>query len=346
MIRIRDLARHLDISIGTVSRALNDKSDVNPQTRAKVQAAAAKLGYSPNQSGRSLRRGQTDLVGMIIPTGVDDRLISGVFLSVLDGLRRRLRQDGFDLAIFLHGDDEDVFGSLKRIAERGLVDALVISNTLRRDPRIDYLVEKRRPFAAFGRSLSGGGHAWVDPDFGAAVGGAVERLAALGHRRIGLLLPGGPVNYLHVILEAYRGAMARRGLPVDPAWDMRRPVGERGGGEAVAAMSAMPSPPTALLISDWRHAVGVYAALAEAGLKPGDDLSLVGILPEAGTKFLTPALTTYQTDWTAVGGRLGEALLASIADAGGQGGGAGRRQEIMPVRYVAGQSIGPPRGAG
>ena len=69
LIGIRDLARHLDISIGTVSRALNDKADVNPLTRQRVREAAAKLGYSPNQSGRSLRRGQTDLVGMIVPTG-------------------------------------------------------------------------------------------------------------------------------------------------------------------------------------------------------------------------------------------------------------------------------------
>ena len=58
LIGIRDLARHLDISIGTVSRALNDRADVNSLTRQRVRDAAAKLGYSPNQSGRSLRRGR------------------------------------------------------------------------------------------------------------------------------------------------------------------------------------------------------------------------------------------------------------------------------------------------
>src|SRR5476651_1579839 len=78
---IRDLARHLDISIGTVSRALNDKADVNPLTRARVLEAAAQLGYSPNQSGRSLRRGKTDLVGVIVPVGPNNALINPVFLS-------------------------------------------------------------------------------------------------------------------------------------------------------------------------------------------------------------------------------------------------------------------------
>ena len=170
LIGIRDLARHLDISIGTVSRALNGKADVNPETRQRVREAAAKLGYSPNQSGRSLRRGQTDLVGVIVPTRLANRrLINPVFLSVLDGLRRYLSEHRLDLAIFLHGQDEELFGALRRLTERGLVDGLIISNTLRLDPRIDYLLAKRQPFVAFGRSLSGGDHAWVDPDFADAV---------------------------------------------------------------------------------------------------------------------------------------------------------------------------------
>src|SRR5580693_6902902 len=90
LIGIRELARHLDISIGTVSRALNDRADVNPLTRQRVREAAAKLGYSPNQSGRSLRRGKTDLVAMIVPGGSDNTLINTVFLTVLDGLKSRL----------------------------------------------------------------------------------------------------------------------------------------------------------------------------------------------------------------------------------------------------------------
>src|ERR1700730_11459575 len=106
---IRELARHLDISMSTVSRALNDKADVNPETRRRVREAAAKLGYSPNQSGRSLRRGQTDLVGVIVPTNRDQTLINPVFLSVLDGLRRYLLEQRLDLAIFLYGQDEELF---------------------------------------------------------------------------------------------------------------------------------------------------------------------------------------------------------------------------------------------
>ena len=64
---IRQLANELHLSIGTVSRALNDRPDVNPETRARVKAAAAKAGYVPNQSGRSLRSGRT---GMVDPSHI------------------------------------------------------------------------------------------------------------------------------------------------------------------------------------------------------------------------------------------------------------------------------------
>jgi len=310
---IRDLARHLDLSIGTVSRALNDKADVNPETRKRIREAAARLGYSANQSGRSLRRGQTDLVGVIVPTGRDQSLIDSVFLSVLDGLRHHLSGYGLDLAIFLHGEDEELFGSLRRVMERGLVDGVIISNTQPVDPRIDYLIERKRPFVAFGRSLSGGDHAWVDPDFACAVESAIDMLVALGHRRIALLLPLRGTNYVHLIGAAYRGAIARHGLVASPDFVQWRESGESGGYAAGEAMLTADERPSAILVSDAMQAVGLYRRLSDAGLAPGRDISVVGILPEARAQILSPALTSFQTDWNRIGARLGEALMAAMA---------------------------------
>jgi len=341
LIGIRELARHLDISIGTVSRALNNKADVNPQTRERVREAAARLGYSPNQSGRSLRRGQTDLVGVLIPTGSDHSLISNVFLSVLDGLRQSLSAQGLDLAIFLHGPDEDVFQSLRRIAERSLADGLIISNTRRIESRIDYLTEKRRAFVAFGRSESGGSHAWIDPDFEDAVQGAVEQIAALGHRRVMLVLPDAETNFLAIIADTFMRAMRRHGCEVANEPILRRPAGERGGAEAAEALLAMRPRPTALLVSDSMQAVGLYRRFDEAGLKVGRDVAVIGILPEARAEALTPTLATYQTDWTEIGVRLGDALAVEIARMAGA---SPRRLErptqlLMPVTFRPGESL-------
>ncbi len=352
MTGIRDLARHLDLSIGTVSRALNDKADVNPETRKRIREAAARLGYSANQSGRSLRRGQTDLVGVIVPTGRDQSLIDSVFLSVLDGLRHHLSGYGLDLAIFLHGEDEALFGSLRRVMERGLVDGVIISNTQPIDPRIDYLIERKRPFVAFGRSLSGGDHAWVDPDFVCAVESAVDMLVALGHRRIALLLPLIETNYVHLIGAAYRSAIAKHGLIASPDFVQWRESGESGGYAAGEALLTADERPSAILVSDAMQAVGLYRRLSDAGLAPGRDISVVGILPEARAQILSPALTSFQTDWNRIGSRLGEALMAAMArhsprSPEEKNGAADLRQDrfvqaIAPVALRPGDSVHEP----
>jgi DNA-binding LacI/PurR family transcriptional regulator len=347
LVGIRELARHLDISIGTVSRALNDRADVNALTRQRVRDAAAKLGYSPNQSGRSLRRGRTDLVGVIIPAGADDDVpINSVFLFVLIGLKQRLSEEGLDLAIFL---EDDRLEPLRRVTERGLVDALIIADTLGRDPRVEYLTKLDKPFVAFGRTRSHVPHAWIDPDFEAAVEGAVDYLAGLGHRRIALALPDIKPNYVDLIERSYWRAMRRRGLGRDEAWRLRTPAGERGGLAAAEALLSSDPRPTAVLLNDSMHAVAFYRRLGEAGLAPGRDLSIVGILPETRVQSLIPALTSYETDWTGIGRSLGEAVILELTQAARRrttGDGSPRKPAGRPARLKApvefrpGESVG------
>ena len=347
MIGIRDLARHLDISIGTVSRALNDRADVNPLTRQRVREAAAKLGYSPNQSGRSLRRGKTDLVAMIVPSGSDNTLINPVFLSVLDGLKGSWRHH-LDLAIFLEGGRQDRLGALRRVTERGLADALIIADTEGVDPRVDYLKRMRRPFVTFGRTQASARHAWVDPDFEGAVEDAVLRLFALGHRRITLSLPDLHTHYLDLVETAFRRAMEARGLPLPTGWNLRRPADERGGLVAADALLATDPRVTAVLVTNAMHAAALYRRLSEAGLRPGRNMSILGLLPEARGQYLIPTLTTYQTNWTEIGRRLGDAAFSEIAKTSAEGNSQDpkaskvqhqRVQLKMAVEFSPGESV-------
>ena len=343
MIGIRDLARHLGLSIGTVSRALNDRGDVNSLTRQRVLEAAETLGYSPNQSGRSLRRGRTDLVAMIVPSGRDDTLINTIFLSVLYGLKRRLGEHRLDLAVFLEDGSEDRLGALRRVTERGIADALIIADTEGADPRVDYLLKLRKPFATFGRTRAPARHAWVDPDFDTAVAAAIGRLVALGHRRIGLILPDRTMYYLTLVEAAYRRALRDRGLSLEPRWDLRRPAGERGGLEAADALLSADPPPTAALVTDSMHAVALYRNLSERGLRPGRDLSILALLPEARAQYLIPTLTTCQTDWTAIGEKLADAVQAELLLAQGEAGVDDvlpqRVQVLAPVALSPGESV-------
>ena len=285
---------------------------------------------------------------MIVPGGSNEALINTVFLSVLDGLKRRLGEHRLDLAIFLESGTEDRLGALRRVTERGLADALIIADTESLDPRVEYLLGLGKPFVTFGRTKASARHAWVDPDFEGAVAGAIGHLVALGHRRIGLALPDLRTHYLELLETGYRNAMRARGLAVDGRWNIRRPTGEQGGLEAAEALLGTDPRPSAILVSESMHAVALYRRLSEAGLNPGRDISILGLLPEARAQYLIPTLTTYQTDWTEIGRRLADAakteMTLAVADrdqkiSGSESCQDARMQYKMAVAFSAGESV-------
>ncbi|MGH6860350.1 MAG: LacI family DNA-binding transcriptional regulator, partial [Phyllobacterium sp.] len=237
---IKRLAQHLDISIGTVSRALNGKPDVNEETRRRVMAAAAEFGYVANQAGRALRRGTTGAVGFMIQTGSEISSEGDVFfMSVFDGVQAVFARHQLDLVALLCSSEEDSNAYLQRMAARSFADALIISSTRRRDPRIEFLASRKIPFIALGRSLSDAGHPWLDLDFETMAHTGVARLAARGHRRIGILAPLDDINLGYIFVDSYRAALEAQGIAFDPDLVLRCHPSERGGHQIAHAIVEM-----------------------------------------------------------------------------------------------------------
>src|SRR4051794_4079977 len=210
---IRALARHLDISIGTVSKALNGRFDINAETRKRVLDAAAELGYVANQSGRALRQGATRTVGFMIessqatPTDSDN-----FFMAVFDGVQTVVRRHHLDLIVLPCASDEDPAMYLGRIVARGLVDAVIVSGTRRDDPRIPLLERAHIPFVALGRSRNAT-HPWIDLDFEGVARQSVDRLVERGHQRIAASLPATDLNLGNPFLQGYKKALKQHGIP-------------------------------------------------------------------------------------------------------------------------------------
>jgi DNA-binding LacI/PurR family transcriptional regulator len=334
-VNIRDLAKHLNISIGTVSRALNGRPYVDEATRARVLAAAAQFGYSPNFAGRSLRQGTTGMVAMMLPTSDGVVVADTIFMMVLEGLRRFFLGQKLDLLVLLAEPENTDFSYLRRVADRGLVDGVIIADILQHDPRIDYLLGKNLPFVAYGRSRTPGRYAWIDFDIEGATTAAVERLVRRGYDRIGLgtLTPG--VNYGAIVEETFRQVMDRHGLAVDPVIYIE--ASEQGGyafGEKW--LQATPRP-KAVLLASARMAIGFYKRLAEAGLAAARDVAVVAVVEEPNARYLRPQLTHFSVDLQGLGVRLGEALLLEMQDR--------RRapvQELFPMRLSLGDSDSGP----
>ncbi len=343
-VSIRDLAKHLGISIGTVSRALNGRSDVNAETRRRVFEAAAELGYVPNQSGRSLRQGTTNAIGFIVETNNETSEHGDTFFTTIyDGVQRVFAAHHLDLVVLLCPAEQDPLDHVRRVVSRRFVDGLFISQTQRYDSRIDYLIERDVPFMALGRSLSGGTHPWIDLDFEAAATQAVNRLVARGHRRIGIVNPPTEVNLGYVFADAYRAALASNGIAYDPALLVRADqTNEEGGYRVVDRLLALEDRPTAVVLVNEIMAIGIYRRLHELGLVPGRDLAIIGFRQSPQSRFLSPALTCFRFSLFDLGRRLAEGLLASMP-AFSDSHPVGLVQEIWPMELIPGESD-PPRG--
>lgn len=311
---IRDLAKHLNISIGTVSRALNGRPYVDAETRKRVLAAAAQFGYAPNFAGRSLRQGSTGMVGMMLPTSDGIVVADTIFMVVLEGLRRFFAQHKLDLLVLLAEPEQKDFSYLRRVADRGLVDGVIIADIQVHDPRIDYLLERKLPFVAYGRSQTAGRYSWIDFDLEGAAAAALERLVRQGHRHIMLGAVASSINYGSLVETSFRATAARLGIALADELVVPTEDSEQGGylfGDRWLALSPRP---TGVVLSSERMAIGLYRRLAEAGLMAGRDVAVIAIVEEPTARFLRPQLTHFAVDLQGLGMRLGESLLQEMQD--------------------------------
>lgn len=333
---IRQLAHELQLSIGTVSRALNDRPDVNDETRARVKAAAIRAGYVPNQSGRSLRSGRTGIVAAVIPTRSFAATTDTGLFVILEGARRTLREHSLELIVLFRGPDEDPLENLQRTVQRRIADAVIISQTTANDPRLTYLKACGMDYVAFGRSSGIDDYPFVDFDFEAMAREAVRLFVAGGHRRLAVALGDPALNYETTTATVFRAEAARQGLPAD-AVDV---LPTRDGRLTPAGLGrfAVASAPTAILATHECIAATLYADLGGLGLDIGRDVSVVCTFPALDTRSLRPALSHFSADLDAVGIALAETLIAALPEAAFDVPPA--RTRLVPLSFAAHASHG------
>jgi LacI family transcriptional regulator len=294
-VTINTIAQEAGVSVPTVSRVLNGRSDVSPGTRERVELLLQEHGYRRRVSRQSGKANLIDLVfndldspwAVELIRGVEDVTHAAGVGTVVSAVHRRstatklwlqnLRARASDGVIFVTSDlTPPLYSELHRLG----IPVVVI------DPA---------------------GGAEVDvPTIGATnwAGGrsATEHLVSLGHRRIGLI--AGPKHLLcsRARLDGYRAALEAAGIEVDEKLiqqgDFMHESGFAGGG----ALLDLPEPPTAIFASSDTMALGVYEAARRRGLRVPDDLSVIGFddLPES--RWASPPLSTVRQPLVEMGG--------------------------------------------
>ena len=282
-VTLAEIAAEAGVSVATMSKVLNGRTDVSPTTRARLEEHLARHGYT--RRGLAPRADTIELVFHEL-----ERTWS---MEVIEGVEDVAKQAGLSVVLTVSGDrhapSADWIDGVLRRRPIGVV--LVFSDLAR--PHREKLRSRGIPFAI----LDPAGDPAPDvPSVGSAnwSGGlmATRHLIELGHRRIAAIT--GPEDMMCSLarVDGYRSAMNAANLPIDPNWirfgDFHPTGGESHARDLLAAAEA----PTAIFAGSDLQALGVIAAAREAGLSVPGDLSVVGYDDIALARWLSPQLTT------------------------------------------------------
>jgi len=309
-VTIRDVAKQAGVSIKTVSRVVNNQSEVSPNTREKVQQVISELDYQPNTNARSLASGRTNTIGVVIPYDTKYVFSHPFFAEVIRGIAEVLSANSYNLLLNLAHSKEPY----SKLYSQRKVDGLILMSIPMGDPGIKGLDESGAPWVCTCR-LSDTGESninFVDADFEGGVGLAVDHLISLGHRRIALLT--GTENLVSVKLrkQGYLKALKKNNMPIIGGYVLAGDFTSESGYALASQIMRNPSPPSALVCGDDMMAFGAIKAVTELGYSVPEDISIIGFDDVSLAHFSTPQLTTIRQDTYQKGRVAAETLLNLI----------------------------------
>ncbi|GAA2120252.1 LacI family DNA-binding transcriptional regulator [Streptomyces synnematoformans] len=324
---LRDIAASLDVSVNTVSRALADKDAVSPETRERVKEEAERLGYVPNSLARSLVLRNAMTLGLVITNPSNP-----FYARLISAIEERGRERGYSLMLMVTEDSAD---NERRAAEelmRWGVDGVLAIPVQHGAEHWHRLRKSGTPVVLLNRHLPELDADVVGVDYYAGARAATEHALDGGARELYLVEEDLDISPVSERIRGFRETLAARGVAapddavvrVDPgaapvAGPAPGPVSgpfDPGAAYAVGAGLARRAGRGAVVLAgnDY-HALGLYRAFSERGLRVGTDIGVVGHGDHPFSAYLDPALTTVRLPAPDVGRAGVDRLLERVQSA-------------------------------
>lgn len=308
--RIQDLASKLNLSITTVSRALDGYRDVSEGTRRRVLAAADEMGYAPSYAARQLRRKRADAIGYILPNDAP-RFSDPFYLDFIAGLCDGAAERQIDLLVSSASPgSEEEKQIYRRWSQSGRVDGFVLDRVRIDDWRIDYLHENGNHFVSLEQSTRAVDYPCVIVNEKGGMTRLVKYLVQKGCRRIGFI---GAPETLTAQAERFKGyldGLGEAGLSFDPELVCMGDLTENGGLLQACRLLELPDAPDAILGVNDLTALGILAAVEECGKIAGVDVAVAGYDGIARAENSNPPLTTLRRPTYSIARRLAGLVIA------------------------------------
>jgi len=306
---LKDVAREAEVSVSTVSRALNDSEKVHPDTKAHVKEIAEDLGYMPSRVARRLRvkEGKASLLGLVIPD-IQNPFFADVTRGVEDVTQAH------DYALLLSNSDEDA--EKQRLALDILrteeVDGVIVPPVGTDDPAVKQLIDDGIAVVCVDRRLRTARVDTILSDNRRGAYEAVSHLIDLGHDRIGFIGGIPNISTLTERREGYEQALRDHDLPVDRSLIVEGDVRREQGKVFTEKLLALDRPPTGLFTGNNLTTLGALAALNEHGVGIPEEMAVVGYDDVPWPMALNPPPTVVDQPGYEMGRRAAELLLERL----------------------------------
>ena len=308
MASMKDIAARCGVSVATVSKALNDHSDIGEDTKARIREVAKEIGYFPNSMARALKTNHTNNIGVLFVDEAQSGLTHDYFSHVLDYFKRTVEEKGYDIT-FLNNKGQGHMSYLEHCRYRGF-DGVVIACVDFFEPQVVELVQSDIPVVTIDHMFNN--RISIMSDNVGGMRDLLEHVYSLGHRRIAYI-HGADSSVTRERLSSFYYNAERLGLEVPDAYIKEAAYrNSREAAEKTKELLDLKNPPTCIFYPDDFACYGGINEINDRGLHIPEDISVVGYDGIRIGRHIRPQLTTLRQDTGMIGTQAGEKLIALI----------------------------------
>ena len=288
-VTIYDLARKLNISIATVSRALKDDPVVSKKTKKRIADLAREMGYRSNNFARNLRTQRTNTIGVIIP-----RINSYFMSAVIAGMENIATSEGYNLIISQSSESVEKEKANAITLFNNRVDGLMVSLAYDTDSLAHFepFIKRKIPVIFFDRTADIPDSTCIQINNQKAAYEATTHLISQGCRRIVHITAPPKRNVYIDRLQGYKQALADQRIGFNEDYVIVGNLSQEAGAEAAARIRQMNPLPDAVFVANDNCAVGCMVALKQMGIRIPEDIAFVGFNNDPVSTVVEPNLTT------------------------------------------------------
>ena len=306
---IHDIARELNVSASTVSRALSNNPRISLKTREKIKSVALALGYQPNTLASNLRNKKSNTIGIVVPL-----INRHFFSSVISGVEDIAFNAGYNVVISQSNDLAEKEISIVQSMFSNRVDGLIISIAMQTDTfeHLKLFGKKNIPLVFFDRVVPELETDKIVVDDFACAYRATQHLIDQGYQRIAHL--AGPQNLMTYFdrKKGYLSALENNGLQKDHSLILVNTLTSSDGESAVQQLMHLPVPPDSIFCGNDTTALSVVIYLREKGYCIPEDIGVVGFSNEPFSRVVSPPISTIAQPGFEMGQKAAELVIRKI----------------------------------